>query len=469
MPEMSRESLLQSDKESLVEVILELIKRNEELEARLHKNSRNSSKPPSSDGLAKPKPKSLRKKGTKKPGGQPGHKGLTLELTESPDHIIEIPVTQCACCADSDLTHEPVCDHERRQVFEIPQPKLEVTEYRAESKQCPKCGKRVKAEFPEGVNARAQYGNRFSAMLVYLNQQMLLPSGRTVQLVDDIFGQKISEGTLFRTVERCHDRLAGYEESIKDLLRKAGVLHVDESGVRTENALHWLHVACTQMLTFFGIHKRRGRDAMDAFNILPSFAGRLIHDHWKSYFHFNCQHGLCNAHHLRELLYLLEEKKQQWAGDMMELLLGMNEFVKERQQAGASELTQGEKQPWIDKYHAIIDVGNAANPFVKSKVKKRGPPKRSKAQNLLKRLAEHEDSVLAFLHDMNVPFTNNLGEQDIRMIKVRLKVSGCFRTFEGAERFARIRGYLSTSRKHGLNLLDAISNAYQGKPFIPTQ
>ncbi len=471
MQKLTQEALLQIDKKALVEIILELRKQIEALEARLHKSSRNSSKPPSSDGLAKPppKPKSLRKKGTRKSGGQPGHKGRTLELTDTPDHTIEIPVTECACCGGSDLTHAPVCGYERRQLFEAPQPTLEVTEYRAEIRECPKCGKQVKAAFPEGVNARTQYGPRFNALLVYLHQQMLIPAGRTVQLVSDIFGQTISQGTLFRAVEICHNQLAGYEETIKNILRKSAIMHVDESGVRTASALHWLHVACTQMFTFFGVHKRRGQDAMDDFNILPKFAGRLIHDHWKSYFNFDCLHGLCNAHHLRELLYLFEEKKQLWASEMMELLLEMNEFTKERRQAGASQLTEDEKQPWIDKYQAVIETGDAANPFVKSRVKKRGPPKRTKAQNLLKRLAEHEDSVLAFLHDLNVPFTNNLGEQDIRMIKVRLKVSGCFRTLEGAEKFARIRGYLSTSRKHNLNLLDAITNVFLGKPFIPAQ
>jgi len=471
MQKLSREALLQLDKEQLVEIILELSKRIEALEARLHKSSRNSSKPPSSDGLAKPppKPKSLRKKGTRTSGGQPGHKGRTLELADAPDHTIELPVTECACCGSSDLTHAPVCGYERRQMFEIPQPALEVTEYRAEIRECPKCGKQVKAAFPEGVKARTQYGHRFNALLVYLHQQMLIPAGRTVQLISDIFGQNISQGTLFRAVETCHDRLADYEETIKGMLRESAMMHVDESGVRTASSLHWLHVACTQMLTFFGVHKRRGQDAMDAFNILPSFVGRLIHDHWKSYFNFDCQHGLCNAHHLRELLYLFEETKDQWAGTMMELLLEMNTFAKERRQAGASQLTEEEKQPWIDKYHAVIETGNAANPFVKSRVKKRGPPKRTRAQNLLKRLTEHEGSVLAFLHDLNVPFTNNLGEQDIRMIKVRLKVSGCFRTLEGAERFARIRGYLSTSRKHDISLLDAITNVFMGKPFIPVQ
>jgi len=472
---LTREELLPLDKVTLVEIILKqqeqiptLTKRVGELEASLHKTSRNSSKPPSTDGLAKPppKPKSLRKKSTRKSGGQPKHKGHTLELTDAPDHTIEIPVTQCDGC-DAQLSDQPVMGHERRQVFEIPQPRIEITEYRSEMKSCPECGKNVKGVFPDGVNARTQYGERFNAVLVYLNQQMLLPAERTVQLIKDLFGQQVSQGTLFRAVEKCHDKLAGYEDAIKQMLQQALVAHADESGARVAGSLHWLHVVCTQMLTFYGIHKQRGRDAMEALEVLPKFVGRLIHDHWKTYFSFDCLHGLCNAHHLRELLFLFEEEKQQWAGDMMKVLLDMNDFVKLRRYEGASELTQDEKMHCLVLYHAVIRRGKDANPFTEPIKKKRGPSKRTKAQNLLRRLEDFEVSVLAFLHDFNVPFTNNLAEQDIRMLKVRLKASGCFRTLGGAEKFARIRGYLSTARKNSVNPLDAITRAYQGKPFIP--
>ncbi len=474
---LKREELLQLDKETLIEIILKqqeqilmLTKRVDELESRLNKNSRNSSKPPSTDGLAKPpcKPKSLRKKGERKSGGQKHHKPHRLEQVENPDHTIELAVTDCDCSADIDLTQMPVLGYERRQVFEIPEPKIEVTEYRAEIKCCPGCGKQNKADFPKGVNAHTQYGPRFLALLVYLNQQMLLPAKRTVQLMADIFGQKVSQGTLFHAVDVCYAKLEDYEDAVKKILQQAGVLHVDESGVRTAGSLHWLHVACTEMLTFYGVHKNRGKIAMDYFNILPEFIGRLIHDHWKSYFNFDCLHGLCNAHHLRELLFLFEEEKQSWAGDMMKLLLEMNDFTIARKKAGVFQLTDEEKAPLITRYCAIIEQAWKDHPLIKPKKKKRGPIKRTKAQNLLRRLQEHEDEVLAFLHDLNVPFTNNLGEQDIRMIKVRLKVSGCFRTLDGAQKFARIRGYLSTARKNKHDLLGAIVKAFQGTPIIPS-
>jgi transposase len=472
---LKREELLQLDKETLVEIILQLQKqvqaltqRVEELESRLNKNSRNSSKPPSTDGLAKPpcKPKSLRKKGQRKTGGQKDHEAHRLEQVEHPDHAVTLAVTACDCSAD--LTQMPVLGHERRQVFEIPKPKIEVTEYRAEIKNCPGCGKQIKADFPEGVNAHTQYGPRFLALLVYLNQQMLLPAKRTVQLMADIFGQKVSQGTLFHAVDVCYAKLEEYEDAVKKILQQAGVLHVDESGVRTAGSLHWLHVACTEMFTFYGIHKNRGKIAMDELNVLGGFIGRLIHDHWKPYFNYDCLHGLCNAHHLRELLFLFEEEKQAWAGEMMKLLLEMHDFTLDLKNADIIQLTDEEKAPWLTRYRAIIEQGWKDNPLIKPKKKKRGRIKRTKAQNLLRRLQEHQDEVLAFLHDLNVPFTNNLGEQDIRMIKVRLKVSGCFRTLDGAQKFARIRGYLSTARKNKHDLLGAIVKAYQGAPVIPS-
>ncbi len=480
MRRLKRAELLQLDKQTLVEIILQfqtqietLSQRVAELEAQLNKNSRNSSKPPSSDGLAKPpKPKSLRKKGERKSGGQPGHKGHTLKQVAQPDHVVTLPAAVCACGCTAHIALAPVQAYARRQVFDIPQPKLEVTEYRAEIKHCPNCGKRVRAEFPEGVSAPTQYGARFNALLVYLNQQQLLPAARTVQLMADIFARKVSQGTLFRAVNACHGRLSGFEEWIKDQLRKSEVLHADESGLRTAGSLHWLHVASTERLTFYGVHKNRGRKAMDDFDILPGFSGTLIHDFWKSYLAYDCLHGLCNSHHLRELLFLHEEQNQAWAGKMIEALLDMHDFTSSRKEIPIIQLTEEEKPPWLAHYRAIISQGWNENPLPPSGPepvpKKRGRVKKTKAQNLLVRLEGHESAVLAFLHDLNVPFTNNLGEQDIRMLKVRMKISGCFRTLDGAKQFARIRGYLSTARKNGLNLLDAMTQVFQGTPVIPS-
>jgi len=411
MLQLKREELLPLDKEMLAEIIL---KQQEQILVLTKREE---------------------KKGKRKSGGQKHHEPHRLEQVEKPDHTIEIAVTACDCSADIDLSQAPVLGYERRQVFEIPKPKIEVTEYRAEIKCCPSCGKQNKADF---------------ALLVYLNQQMLLPAKRTVQLMADIFGQKVSQGTLFHAVDVCYDKLKDYEDAVKKMLQQAGIMHVDESGVRAAGSLHWLHVACTEMLTFYGVHKNRGKIAMDELNVLGEFIGRLIHDHWKPYFKYDCLHGLCNAHHLRELLFLFEEEKQTWAGEMMRVLLDMNDFTRKRKDTGITKLTGAEKAPWLTRYRAIIEQGWKDNPLIK--------PKNPKP-----------DEVLAFLHDLNVPFTNNLGEQDIRMIKVRLKVSGCFRTLDGAQKFARIRGYLSTARKNKHDLLGAIIDAFQDKAIIPSK
>ena len=475
MRQLNREELLQLDKATLVEIILQLQaqvqtlnQRMAELEARLNQNSRNSSKPPSSDGLTKPKPKSLRQQGIRKSGGQPGHKGHTLKQVAAPDHVVTIPAIVCTGGCAAEIALAPVEAYLRRQVFDLPQPKLEITEYRAEIKLCPRCGKRIRGEFPDGVSAPTQYGPRVNALLVYLNQQQLLPAGRTVQLMQDIFGQKVSQGTLFHAINSCHDQLGGVEDAIKKQLRQGTIVHADESGLRTQGRLHWLHVACTERLTFYGVHARRGRIAMDEFNILPGFAGRLIHDFWRPYWAYNCEHGLCNAHHLRELIFLFEEHQQAWAGKMIEILLDLHRLTSKRKEKPSVPLADEEKAPFLERYRAIIDQGWQENPLPDPVPKKRGRRKKTKAQNLLVRLGEHESSVLAFVHDLNVPFTNNLGEQDIRMIKVRMKVSGCFRTIEGARQFARIRGYLSSARKNGINLLDAMTQVFQGTPFIPS-
>ncbi len=462
--------LVRKTPEALVEISLSfqeqvqaLSKRVTELEQRYGKNSRNSSKPPSSDGPAKPQTKSLRKPSGKKPGGQKGHTGNTLKQVKNPDHLVKIHVNSCSCHAD--LAKEPVIGYERRQLFELPEPKLEVTEYRGEIKTCPECGIVNTASFPDPVKAPAQYGPRFRSLLVYLQNQQLIPLGRISQMMADLYSAPVSEATICEATRRCYDNLAPFETAVKEALGNAPMLHVDESGVRSEGKLHWLHSASTQTLTFYGVHEKRGGEAIEYFNILPDFRGRLIHDFWKPYLSYDCDHGLCNAHHLRELAFLFEQQEQGWAKKMFDLLLEMNDFVNKQNY----QLTEKRKNPWLKKYRDIIALGWDANPLPEApRKKKRGRPKKTKAQNLLARLGDYESSVLAFLHDINVPFTNNLAEQDIRMIKLRLKISGCFRTLQGAKQFARIRSFLSTTRKQGCNILQSISQAITGQPFVPT-
>ena len=456
---------LSSEVELLKQIIVSLEDRIQKLENMLSKDSHNSSKPPSSDGLKKPKLKtvSLRKKSGKKSGGQKGHKGHTLKQSDNSDHVVPLKVISCPCCAD--LSNEPVIGYEKRQVFDLPEPELEVTEYQGEIKNCPKCGQLVKASFPEAVNTPVQYGERFRAILVYMQNQHFIPSNRLSQMMNDLYSAPVSEATIYDASKRIFEKLAPFESSVVDALNDSTVLHVDESGVRAVNKLHWLHSASTDSLTFYGVHEKRGNEAMDHFNILPNFKGRLIHDFWKPYLSYDCDHGLCNAHHLRELTFLFEQQKQNWAKKMFDLLMDMNNYVTEQH----NQLTPEQKEPWLEKYLKILSEGWQENPLPKKppKKKKRGRIPKTKSQNLLIRLGNYESWVLAFLHDINVPFTNNLGEQDIRMIKVRLKISGCFRTLVGAERFARIRSYLSSARKQERNILNSITDAIRGKPFMP--
>ncbi len=453
---------------ALVDIIMELQQhilklqiQVDELQARLNKNSSNSNKPPSSDGFKKTK--SLRKKTGRKPGGQKGHSGSTLKQISNPDYLVVLPLDRADCCTNPTLH---TIDYESRQVFELPKPKLEVTEYRNEIGFCSNCNKIIRAAFPNHITAPVQYGHRFQSFLVYLHHQQLIPVNRISQLCDDLFGYPVSESTVLVASQKCHDNLENFHNSLFNQLVNADSLHVDESGVRVSNKLHWIHTASTDKLTFYGIHEKRGSDAIDYFGIIPNFKDYLIHDFWKPYLNYDCNHSLCNTHHLRELKFLYEQHNQSWASNMSKLLTDMHSFV-EKQKNKSSQLTSRQKSPWLKQYKNIITEGLAANPIEKPHIKKRGKPKKSKARNLLERLHNYESFVLAFLHDLNVPFTNNKAEQDIRMIKVRQKISGCFRTMKGAINFARIRSYLSTVRKHNLNSLSAITDAISGNPFIP--
>ncbi len=432
----------------------------QELKDRLALTSRNSSKPPSADGLAKPMPKSLRKKTGRKRGGQPGHPGKTLEPVAKPDHTVLHRLGSCPCgkCPGRSLRDEPVLDYEKRQVFELPQKPLEVTEHQAEIKRCPISGAVVKAAFAEGVNAPAQYGPRFRALMIYLNNRQFIPYNRLTELCEDLYGQPLSEATIVAANGRIYENLEPFEQRLKVLLPQAPLNHCDESGLRVAGRLHWLHVVSNAQLTFYGAHPKRGTEAMDEFNILPQCKGWIIHDHFKAYFTYeNCLHALCNQHHLRELKFLYEEHQETWAEELSCFLIEAN---KRGQREGVLD-EKGFKKA-LAGYRAILAKGRRRHR------RRQGRGAQGKAANLLDRLEDYDLCVLAFLFDPDVPFTNNQGERDIRMEKVRQKISGCFRTLQGARVFARNRSYISTCRKQGRNILDAIENAILGNPFIPS-
>jgi transposase len=438
------------------------------LQARMAQSSRNSSKPPSTDGYAKPAPQSLRKPSGKKSGGQPGHPGNTLNPVDNPDVIIPHRLTRCSCGCDRSLRHQPILRHEKRQVFDLPPQKLIVTEHWAEVKRCPISQRDITAEFPVEVTAPAQYGSRLQAWWVYLRVQQLIPLERISQMTEDLFGHAVSQATLQAALLAASQRLAGFETRLKRLLEQAHLVHTDETGLRVEGKLHWLHNLSTRRLTWYGVHPKRGTEAIGDFGVLRQFTGRLVHDCYSSYFTLkNCLHALCNAHFLRELVFLYEVLHQEWAKKMHDLLLEMLRAVQERKEC-AGQFTAAQLAPWIKRYRALLRQGRAANPPLPAPPSpRRGRRKQSKAQNLLDRLTRHQQSALAFLHDFQVPFTNNLSEQDLRMSKVQQKISGTFRTLRGAQLFARLRSYVSTVRKHQRNVFQDLIRAMAKQPFLP--
>jgi transposase len=452
-------------------IILALVDRINALEGRLEKNSRNSSKPPSSDGLKKrPHPQSLRRPSDRKPGGQEGHEGNTLAMAANPNDVVRHPVSKCHRCHRG-LLHVHA-DLLRRQVFDLPPVSVTVTEHQVEVKVCPNCGEENQGEFPDAVSGVTSYGPRLESLALYLLNQQLIPYERTSQLFSDLFSMAVSSGTLAAMNHRAFTNLGAVSEVIATGISGAPVAHFDESGLRVKGALAWLHSASTETLTYYGIHPKRGIAAMNEIGILPAFHGRAIHDHWFSYFDYtDMSHGLCNAHHLRELIFIAEEEKENWAGEMKTLLLKIQDAVETSKKQGKFELRQQRQNAFRNQYHQMLRHGFRYHQNLSplTLTGGRGRKKQRPGKNLLDRLKGKEEETLAFMVDFNVPFTNNLAERDIRMSKLKQKISGCFRSFQGAEVFCRIRSYISTARKQGWNILEALELCVQGLPRMPSQ
>ncbi|MBU4415201.1 MAG: IS66 family transposase [Proteobacteria bacterium] len=454
--------------EALEQIILALEERIEKLENKQAKDSHNSSKPPSSDGFKKQKrTKSQRKTTNRKVGGQNGHQGHTLHMVEDPDHTEKCHIEKQHCDCGRSLRDQKVAGYEKRQVMDIPKVKLKVTEYQAEIINCA-CGKRYVATFPEDVNAPVQYGTRLKSQIIYFMNYQFIPYDRLTELIDDLYGRKISLGTVYNYNYSCYQKLEGLEEKIKDNIINSKVAGFDETGASGNGKKLWIHSSSTDVYSYYACHEKRGKEAMDAIDILPRFKGRAVHDHWKSYFKFDCDHALCNSHHLRELQYIEEQYNQAWPIKMKKLLVEIKDAVDMAKDLNCKNLKESVLEEFEKRYEDILQQGYKANPppKVEHKKRKRGRIKKSESLNLLDRLRDYSEETLAFMYDFDVPFDNNLSERDIRMMKLRLKISGTFRNKFGADMFCRIRGFISTAKKQGINVFDAIEGTWTGNLLL---
>lgn len=428
-----------------------------ELERRLNQNSSNSSKPPSSDGLKRTN--SLRPKNSgRKPGGQPGHPGQTLQARHTPDITVKLPLNSCPECG-GDFTDQPVESEEKRQVFDLPDIKMLVTEFLAQRKTCPRCGTLVSAGFPCGVIAPVQYGPGMQSAMAYLNVRQVIPCARVAEVCQDLFGHRPSAGSVVQSVVRCAALLAPRIEEIRDTLAQAPLLHADETGVRCIGKTHWLHVVSTATHSLFSYSPKRGFEGFTAANVLPSYTGMLVHDFWGAYDKLQCDHSRCNAHLLRELKEFTEAG-HRWAEEIIAVLLEMKKAVDEACGNGREQVAAAHRKRLRSSYDKWVKAGLEAHPEITKPSGKRGRIGQSKETNLLRRLRDKREEVLRFVNDLGVPFDNNQAERDLRMIKVQQKVSGCFRSVEGAERFCVISSYISTVRKQGINLMESIKAAF---------
>ena len=404
---------------------------NKQLRDQLALNSQNSSKPPSTDQSRKNK--SLRKSRGRSRGGQPGHKGHHLAFSESPDHVEPHFVNTCETCGE-DLSQVAVEATHKRQVFDLPALQLEVTEHQVEQKICPCCRHLNHSSFPAGIEAPTQYGPRIKGLAVYLNQYQFLPFDRCQQFFEDLFSQPLNAATIYASLQQAAHRLYPFQQQVAEALIQAEVVHFDETSLFENKQRRWLHSASTEELTFYFIHDKRGQAGMDAAGILPQFEKTAIHDHWESYQHYECDHGFCNAHHLRELTRAYQQEKALWAQEMSDLLVEIKEQVDQAKFKEQSALSPIQLDHFRQRYRDITQEALKLYP-PPPQTKKRGRPKQSKAKNLLDRLILYEKESLLFMDDFRVPFDNNQAERDVRMVKLKQKISGGFRTAEGSRAF----------------------------------
>lgn len=460
---------LGDDIKILKDLVIRLLKRVEELEfenaalradvadlrSKLNQNSKNSHKPPSSDGLSK-KP-ALPKEPAKKSGGQFGHPGKTLKMVEQPDHVVVHHASYCPCCQRVFSSADVQWVESKRQVFDLPAPRLEVTEHQVGVIVC--CGRQHPGVFPAAVSQPVQYGSRIRALSVLLNTDYKLPLEKIEQLMGDLWGCTFNESTALSANKACYEKLELVEMILKSNVKASKSANFDETGMRVSGKLHWFHTASTGLFTYLFVHTHRGREALESeASLIKDYQGWAVHDCWESYFGFaDCSHALCNAHLLREL-EALRQQKSKWAAQMHGFLLELYRASHKATQIVA------DKQRWLDRYRLICQMADAEEPPPMQG--KRGKPKKTKGRNLLQRLIKHQDAVLAFAFHQEVPFTNNQAERDIRCLKTKQKVATSFRTFNGAQQYARIQSYVSTLRKHSMNVWQNLIDVFDNNTIV---
>ena len=449
-----------------------LQERIKQLEGRLSLSSKNSSKPPSSDGYGKPAPKSLRTPGKNPNGGQKGHGGNTLRQSAHVDETIQHQgATHCTVC------HLELHEHqvaETRQVFELPALRMRTVAHQQVRSTCT-CGAVHLGVWPTGVNAPAQYGPGVKAMAVHLNQYHLVPLARTAALMQDLYGAQLCQASIQSFAQDAAFALRPTVAAIGQAVQDSSVVHADETGIRIKGKLQWLHCAVTSTLTWLAPHAKRGTQAFEALGLLQGVKGVLVHDGLISYKGLDCTHSLCNAHHIRELVYVHEQENEKiwdaWAQQMIDLLL---QALAEVDLAGGPLPLA--RQTWFEgQWSHLLERGETLNPpnqrtgtSQDAGLGARGRLKQSKAVNLLKRLRDYAQDVWRFMREDGVPFTNNLAEQALRMAKVKQKISGCFRTAHGADTFFTIRSYLATMHKQKANLFDCLLSVFNHQTIQPS-
>ena len=450
---------------ALAQVLAELAQAREriaELEARLNQTPRNSSRPPSGEGLGKPPPRSLRKKSGRKPGGQDGHQGRTLMQAARPDREVPYAPACCGGCG-AGLAGRPVTGVERRQVFDLPPVAVKVTGHQLIEREC-SCGRRTRAAAPQGAEAPVQYGPRIAAIIVYLYIGQFLSKKRTAQALAELFGIPLSAGTAAAVTARAAGRLGGFLERAREQIAASPVAGFDETGFRVEGRLHWVHCARTGKYTLLTVHARRGTEAMKAMGVLPSFAGVAVHDAWAPYDTCTApEHQLCCAHALRELQAVTDCAPAGgwcWAAQAAEAITGMQQLVSEAISRGHAAADPAALANWTRSYRSAALIGA-------SQAAARAGTLMKKHNALARRLIDRQDDYLRFTWDWRVPPDNNGSGRDIRMTKLRQKISGCLRTLAGARQFCAIRSYLSTAAKHGLSFFDALVMLTEGRPWVP--